>query len=106
MVYFEFTMEVARGKVQEALQYLQDELWLWNKENTEKAGGKIIGVWYTEYGRTGEIVEIVAYPSLDAREKFLQAREAEGAQRLAKWHDYTPTVTTRILRPAAFSPLQ
>ena len=108
MVYVEFTMEVARNKVQEALRCYQDKFLPWDKENVEKVGGKLIGYWYTEYGKTGEIIMMIAYPTLDAREKLLQAlwQDEELQKELADWFGYTPTATVRVLRPAPFSPLQ
>ena len=108
MVYVELTMEVARNKVQEALQCYQSKILPWDKENVEKVGGKLIGYWYTEYGKTGEITMMVAYPNLDAREKVLQAfwQNTELQKGLADWFGYTPRATVRVLRPAAFSPLE
>ena len=107
MVYVELTFVVPRDKVQEALDGYQRIL-PWDKECFEKVGGKLIGCWYTRYGRLGEITTMLAYPNLDAREKAIQMF-TEGAKRhkeVTDWWALTPSVTVRVLLPATYSPLQ
>lgn len=109
MVYLQLTMEVARNKVQEAWQCYRNKVLTWDKESVEQVGGKYLGYWYTEYGRTGEITILVAYPNLEAREKVLEAvwqvKDEELKKGLAEWAAYVPTATVKVLRPLPMSPL-
>ncbi len=108
MVYVELMFEVPRTKVQQALQSFKNTALRWDKEYTEKLGGKLIGCWYTAYGKVGEITLMVAYPTLESREQVLQAfqQDAAAQQEAAEWFAYSPNATIRVLRPAFFSPLQ
>ncbi len=103
MVYVQMTMEIPRNKIQEAWQIYQEKIMEWDKKLMENVGGKHIGYWYTEYGKTGEITLLLAYPSLDVREKVLEAmrevQDEEVRKGLAEWMTYVPNATVKVLRP-------
>jgi hypothetical protein len=108
MIYVEMRLDVARDKVKDALDYYQNEILASDKRMAERVGGKLIGFWYTRYGKTGELTMLFAYPNLDARDKVKQVEkeDVELQKKLVDWYAYTPTATVRVLYPAAFSPLQ
>ena len=110
MVYLLLTMELPRNKVKEAWNIYESKVLKFDKEGVEKVGGKYIGYWYTEYGRTGEINFMVAYPSLDIREKFIETfwdvQDEELKKGLAEWAAYVPYATVKVMRALPRSPLQ
>lgn len=107
MIYTMFTFSVPRGKVNEILEFLGKEVFPRDQELASKVGGKIVGVWSTVYGNVGEITGMAAWPSLDARQKFMDLPKDEKCQKvLAKWMELTPNATSKAMRPAPFSPLQ
>ncbi len=111
MVYISVTYEVPRDKVQEAFKAYQG-IEEFDKKCIEKHGGKLIGAWYTRYGKLNEINLIVAYPSLDAREKTLQsfregvAKNEVSREAVAAWAAMSQFGHVEALFPASFSPLQ
>lgn len=110
MVYLLLTMELPRNKVKEAWKVYQDKVLKFDKESVEKVGGKYIGYWCTEYGKIGEINFMVAYPSLDVREEFMEkfweVQTEELKKGLAEWVAYVPHATVKVMRPLPGSPLQ
>jgi len=109
MIYVQLTLEVPRGKVQEALRSFQTKGLNTEKKNLESVGAKLVGCWYTKFGRVGEITMLFAYPSLEAREKVVKAasRDAEFKKwSEEEWYEYTRFGDMKVLVPANFSPLQ
>lgn len=110
MLYILLTMELPRNKVNEAWTIYQEKLLKWDKECVERFGGKYIGYFNTEYGMTGEISFLVAYPSLEAREKVVELYEQYKDEMIKKaseeFRTYTPKATVKVMRPLPMSPLQ
>ena len=111
MVYVEIRIKLLRHRVQEALEIWGAKGAKWDEEHMHKLGAKVVGCWYTEYGaKKGEITFLMAYPTLETREELLAVmkRDAE----FSKWINevwraqYATDARVRVLRPAAFSPLQ
>ncbi len=110
MVYMQVTMDLPRNKVNEAWQLYQSKVHEWDKGCVERVGGKYIGYWCTEYGKTGEITFLLTYPDLEAREKFLKLFWEGGDEELKKgikeWAAYVPYSTVKVMRPLPGSPLE
>ena len=110
MVYLHLCVETPRGKLREIWDHYQKHVMKIDRETVEKVGGKYIGYFYTEYGNMNEINFLVAYPNLEARQKMLELYHAyedeEFQKQLAKWYDYSPKVTVKVMRPLAESALQ
>ena len=111
MVYVEIRVKLDRHRVAEALEVWGSRGAKWDEENMHKLGAKLIGCWHTEYGaKTGEITFLMAYPTLEAREELIDVMK--GDVEFAKWikevwrGQYAANARIRVLRPAAFSPLQ
>ncbi len=110
MVYIQITVDLPRNKVNEAWQLYQSKVMTWDKECVKKVGGKYIGHWYTEYGKTGEITFLVAYPNLEAREELLklfwEAGDEEIKKGIEEWLSYVPYATVKVMRPLPGLPLE
>ena len=109
MVYVQLTLEVPRHKVREAWEFYQNKVMQFDKDCVEKVGGRYIGYFYTEIGRIGEIIIMVAFPSLDARakalESFWEAQDEEHKKIAAEWGTWAPYATVKAMRPLPGSPL-
>lgn len=101
MIHILATVEVPRGKTDECLEVFEKEMLPWTQEMLPKVGGKLLGVWSTLWGKQGEITILVAAPNEEA------IRKAEALKKSpAKWNNFTPVATRKVMRPASFSPIQ
>jgi hypothetical protein len=111
MVYVEIRIKLERQRVAEALEVWGSRGAKWDEENMPKLGAKLVGCWHTEYGaKQGEITFLMAYPTLETREELIEVIKRDTA--FSKWikeewrAKYAANARIRVLRPAAFSPLQ
>ena len=108
MIYVMTTIETPRGRAKEYLEFWGKKVYPFDEENYGKAGARFVGMWYTEYPNPGEITVIVAFPSLDVRDKGWQAayENEEWLKNATEWLGMTPKATLRVMKPASFSPEQ
>ena len=107
MIHILFTLEVPRRKVNEMLEFFGKKLFSQNQEDIAKVGGKFLGIWSTVWGNMNEITLLVAFPNEEAYGRVWELPQAEEYKKaLAKWHELSPKATTKVMRPASFSPLQ
>ncbi len=104
-MYYEIrTYQMKTGTVPAYLKLVEEE----GIELQKRYLGELVGYFFSEIGPLNQIVHIWAYPSLDERE----ARRARLAADPA-WQAFMPKIQAlmdimenKIMKPAAFSPLQ
>ena len=104
MVYLHITARTVPGKTQEFHDFWsRTSLPMW-----EKYGAKHIGSWDTFIGDYWEVVRLFAFDDLahlERYERFL-AQDKEGQELVKELASYIVSISRKILRPAAYSPLQ
>lgn len=73
----------------------------------ERHGAKLVGFWTTYAGQSNEVIYLLAYPDLAAREKVWQ--EIDRDPDMQAYRSEPPRyshIDVKFLRPTAFSPLQ
>ena len=73
----------------------------------EKYGAKVIGVWQTDVGNSNEFIYVLAFKDFAQREVFWERfRQDEEYLEYQREGTRTANVTSKILRPTAYSPLK
>lgn len=110
MVYVRVKMSVARNKVKEAWEVYRNKVMKWDRACVQQVGGEYIGHWYTEYGDTGEIVFLVRYPDLAARDEmsklFWEGGDVAVKKGLDEWLAYVPQANVKVMKSLPGSPLE
>ncbi len=104
MIYEMRTYRLRTGTVPEYLRLVEETGIAIQIEHL----GRLAGYFSSEIGRLNEIVHVWAYESLDDRE-----RRREALARDPRWVAFAPQIQalieemeSKVLRPAAFSPLR
>lgn len=73
----------------------------------ERHGAKLVGFWTTYIGQSNEVIYLLSYPDLAARERIWQEIDQD-AEMLAYRSEppRTTHIEVKLLRPTTFSPLQ
>ncbi|SIT37335.1 NIPSNAP family containing protein [Paraburkholderia ribeironis] len=104
-MYYEIrTYKIKTGAVPAYLKLVEEE----GIELQKRYLGELVGYFFSELGPLNQIVHMWAYPSLDEREARRQRLAADPA-----WQAFVPkiqalmeTMESKIMKPAAFSPLK
>ena len=103
MIYEMRTYRLRTGTLPEYLRLVGDEGIAVQQEYL----GHLVGYFFSEIGRLNEIVHVWAYAGLDDRERRRTALSQD-----PRWIGFLPKIQalieemeTKILKPAAFSPL-
>ncbi|MGF6919552.1 NIPSNAP family protein [Paraburkholderia sp. 40] len=104
-MYYEIrTYKIRTGAVRAYLKLVEEE----GIELQKRYLGELVGYFFSEIGPLNQIIHMWAYPSLDEREARRQRLAEDPA-----WQAFTPkiqalmeTMESKIMKPAAFSPLK
>ncbi len=103
MIYEHRTYYMLPGKLPEFLESF-DRV---PRKVFERHGAELVGFWTTVLGQNNEVVYILRYPDLAARERTWAAIDKdEEMQKYRAEPIRVEHIVSKIFRPTAFSPLQ
>ncbi|CAB3715183.1 NIPSNAP family protein [Paraburkholderia rhynchosiae] len=104
-MYYEIrTYQIRTGAVPAYLKLVEEE----GIELQKRYLGELVGYFFSEIGPLNQIVHMWAYPSLDERESRRQrlAQDPQWQAFIPKIQALMETMESKIMKPAAFSPLK
>ena len=104
MIYFEATIKVAPGKMNEFMEVLSKEY----VPASQKLGRKLVGQWRTLVGTLGEVINLWAFDDLAHMQRFQEAQQKD-EEILKIGKRLVPLIaheTTKLLVPTPYSALR
>ena len=103
MIYEHTTYNILPGKMPEFTETFGNML----LHLFKKYGAKLIGVWQTAIGQNNEFIYILGFEGLADQERFWQDfRQDEQFKKYRQGEPLVAYVTSKILQPTSYSPLQ
>ncbi len=103
MLYFMAAIRLKQGKVQDYLEFFQSE---GGPALFKKHGVELIGSWLTTVGEANELMTIHGYRDFEHFQSFWQSEDSEIREFMARAPEFSDGMTTKILTPTPYSPLQ